>query len=130
MTCSLTAVERTDCCRHVPFAVASTTTGSDVSGEVQFKFYFNPPEFWPPVILSFLLLVVLQSVTTEGSITKPSFCPSGIFADKNGKCIPTFKEAEAGLREVKEPEVESRINDEKCPSPSKYTKEGKCLRSA
>ncbi|KAL0277252.1 UNVERIFIED_CONTAM: hypothetical protein PYX00_004605 [Menopon gallinae] len=75
----------------------------------------------PKVILSFLLLMVLQSVLTEGEDpSKPSrgtvaICPNGMIEDINGKCVPAFEL------------VETRGRGE-CPNTWGKTADGKCLQ--
>ncbi|KAL0276784.1 UNVERIFIED_CONTAM: hypothetical protein PYX00_004285 [Menopon gallinae] len=70
------------------------------------------------VILSFLLLVVLQSLMTEGK--NASVCPPGVKVDKTGKCVPAGEEPEVGIR----------VTDENCPFPSKSYKHVRCLQRA
>ncbi|KAL0276785.1 UNVERIFIED_CONTAM: hypothetical protein PYX00_004286 [Menopon gallinae] len=65
------------------------------------------------VILSFLLLVVLQSVMTEEKSV--SVCPPGVKVDKTGKCIPAPEKVD-GLRQ---PIINGRIGDVFCPHPWK-----------
>ncbi|KAL0277261.1 UNVERIFIED_CONTAM: hypothetical protein PYX00_004611 [Menopon gallinae] len=74
------------------------------------------------VILSFLLLMVLQSVLTEGKDpSKPSrgtvaICPNGKVEDVNGKCVPAFEQ------------IQTRGLNDECPKTWGKTADGKCLQ--
>ncbi|KAL0276701.1 UNVERIFIED_CONTAM: hypothetical protein PYX00_004214 [Menopon gallinae] len=79
------------------------------------------------LILSFLLLVVLQSVMTEGK----EACPAGMTADKTGKCVATFEQIVplGGLRAPQSLKDLPRYSDADCPFPHFY-EHGRCLRNA
>ncbi|KAL0276703.1 UNVERIFIED_CONTAM: hypothetical protein PYX00_004216 [Menopon gallinae] len=78
------------------------------------------------VILSFLLLVVLQSVMTEGK----EACPAGMTADKTGKCVVISEQIVplGGLRQMRtDPEpAKNHITEKNCPFPS-WIRQGKCI---